>query len=190
MLEKLPSSLGHVLEPVRPGPAKLAINDPGLDGAAALAVSSPAFADGGAIPVRYTADGAKLSPPLEWSGVPGSAAALVLLIEDADSPTLQPLVHAIAYDLAPQETGLEEGALPGPAGAGAPRRMGRNSFMRAAYLPPDPPPGHGPHRYAFELFALDQRPVFRGTPGRGEVIAAMRGHVVAKGVLTATYERR
>jgi Raf kinase inhibitor-like YbhB/YbcL family protein len=190
MLEKLPSGLGHALKALRPGPEKLLMNDRAVTGAAAaLTVTSPAFAEGAALPSRYTADGEKLSPPLAWSGVPDGTAAVVLVIEDADSPTPHPLVHAIVHDLKPGERQLAEGALPGPAGRGEARAMGRNSFLGAAYLPPDPPPGHGPHRYAFEVFALDARPTFAGPPGRGDLVGALRGHVIAKGGLIGTYER-
>jgi Raf kinase inhibitor-like YbhB/YbcL family protein len=190
MLEKLPSGFGHALKALRSGPEKLLANDRAVTGAAAaLSVTSPAFAEGGAIPTRYTADGEKLSPPLAWSDVPGGTAAIVLVVEDADSPTPHPLVHAIVHDLKPGERRLDEGALPGPAGPGEARAMGRNSFLGAAYLPPDPPPGHGPHRYAFQVFALDTRPHLGASPGRRELIDALRGHVLAKGGLIGTYER-
>src|SRR5690348_3993385 len=118
MLEKLPAGLGHALARVRPGLQELAVNrrDISSTAEAPLSVTSAAFANGGTIPTRYTADGDRLSPPLEWSGVPDGAAAAVLLIEDADSPTPHPLVHAIVYDLAPDANRLDEGALPGPAG--------------------------------------------------------------------------
>ena len=97
-MENLPSALGRALNAVSPGPEKLAINDPAIAGREMqpLKVTSPAFADNGPIPKRYTADGEKLSPPLRWSGVPDTAASLMLFIEDADSPTPQPLVRAIA----------------------------------------------------------------------------------------------
>jgi phosphatidylethanolamine-binding protein (PEBP) family uncharacterized protein len=36
-------------------------------------------------------------------------------------------------------------------------RTGRNSFLQTAYLPPDPPTGHEPHLYAFQIFALDRK---------------------------------
>ena len=39
----------------------------------ALAVTSKAFRDGEAIPKQHTADGADLSPPLAWTGVPEGA---------------------------------------------------------------------------------------------------------------------
>ena len=48
------------------------------------------------------------------------------------------------------DTSLPEGALPCTCPAGA--------SLSATYLPPDPPPGHGPHRYAFQVFALDTVP--------------------------------
>jgi Raf kinase inhibitor-like YbhB/YbcL family protein len=168
----------------------LVVNDREIAGSAAARVEvfSPAFVDGGSIPPRYTADGGGLSPPLVWSGVPEKAEALVLLIEDADSPTMHPLVHGIA-SLGVRERRLQEGALPGPAGAGAARPMGRNSFLRTQYLPPDPPPGHGPHRYAFEVFALDAAAHFDGPPGRGRLLDELRRHVIAKGCLIGTYQR-
>jgi Raf kinase inhibitor-like YbhB/YbcL family protein len=190
MLENLPSALGRVLTAVRPGTEKLAINDPGVVvlETPALDVTSPAFTDSGMIPKRYTADGDKTSPPLRWSGVPDRTAALMLLIEDADSPTPQPLVHAIVYDLEPGARSLEEGALSAPPSDGA-RAMGRNSYFRARYLPPDPPPGHGPHRYAFQIFAADHHPSFAHAPGRGDLIDVLRCHVVAAGYLIGIYQR-
>ena len=60
---------------------------------------------------------------------------------------------------------------------------------QAAWLPPDPPPGHGVHRYAFQLFALDVAPTFSATPGRDEVIDALRAHAIASGLLIGTCER-
>jgi Raf kinase inhibitor-like YbhB/YbcL family protein len=189
MLEKLPSGLGRALKSVRAGTDKLAVSDAELTPkAGALAISSAAFADHGAIPPRFTADGEGLSPPLQWEGVPQNTEALLLLIEDPDSPTPRPLVHAIACNLVPRDGALPEGAL----GPGAPLlglELGRNSYLKADYIPPDPPSGHGPHRYAFELFALDCAPSCSAHAGRGEILEAVAGHVLASGVLIGTYER-
>lgn len=191
MLEKLPSAFGRALGALRPGLEKLVINDRDIvrSDIAPLRVASSAFQNGGKMPKRHTADGEGISPPLAWSGVPQGAASLILIVEDADSPTPQPLVHAIAYDLPPQDGTLEEGALSGGSAAGRSRGMGRNSYWRARYLPPDPPPGHGPHRYAFQLFAFDKRPALSGAPGRRDVTKALRGHVLAAGSLIGIYER-
>jgi phosphatidylethanolamine-binding protein (PEBP) family uncharacterized protein len=68
-------------------------------------------------------------------------------------------------------------------------KTGRNSYLQAGWLPPDPPPGHGVHRYAFQLFALAAGPAFDGTPGRDAVVEALQGRALASGLLIGTYER-
>ncbi|MFC3712271.1 YbhB/YbcL family Raf kinase inhibitor-like protein [Sphingoaurantiacus capsulatus] len=185
MLEKVPASIGRALSNVRAGATKLAIYDEAFaDVPETIEVRSPSFADGQAIPERYTADGAGTSPQLAWR-LPGDAASLVLLVEDSDIPAREPLVHAIAWNLDADLLGLPGGALSGEPSV----PTGRNSFLRSDWLPCDPPTGHGPHRYAFQLFALDKRLDFDSPPGRGALLAAMKGHVLSKGVLIGTYER-
>lgn len=192
MLEKLPSSVGHVLRGARSGMNELIFNESEMAQVpATIQVSSPAFGEGQPIPTRYTEDGEKRSPPLDWRGVPPGARAVVLLIEDADSPTPAPLVHGIVWDLPGRDGGLRDGELPNQSGqeSGKTPEMGRNSFLQTTYLPPDPPPGHGVHRYAFQVYALDRSLDFAGSPGRGALLDAMKDHVLAKGCLVGTYQR-
>ena len=185
MLQYLPHAIGRSLRSRRPGTPKLAIHRPeAADAAVAITLLSPAFSDGAELPRRCTADGRGLSPALVWHGVPDRAAALVLIVEDADSPTAEPLVHAIVPSLPLRRVDLAEGELNGGA-----IRLGRNSYLRASYLAPDPPPGHGPHRYVFQLFALAAGPAPDGTPGRRELMKSMQGRVLAKGLLTGVYGR-
>ena len=190
MLEKLPDAVGHALRGQRAGLDKTAFQAVDLRaGMAAISVGSLAFADHAPIPARYTADGAGLSPPLQWSGVPPDAASLAVIVEDADAPTPQPLVHAIVVGLDGADGALAEGALPSADHEGSGLQVGRNSYLQAAWLPPDPPPGHGVHRYVFQLFALTAGASFDGTPGRDAVLAAIKEHGLASGCLIGTYER-
>ena len=138
---------------------------------ASIEVSSEAFGHNEPMPADYTADGEGLSPPLKWRGVPMNAEAVLVLVEDADSPTPRPLVHAIVWDLPGSDASLPEGA------------------VTAMWLPPDPPRGHGVHRYVFQVFALDIVPRFESQPGRAELLDKVKGHVIAKGLLIGTYER-
>src|SRR5687768_8351931 len=156
MLEKLPEAVGHALRDRRAGLDKIVFNSCGMrSGLGTLKVTSLAFADHAPIPERYTADGEGLSPPIDWSGVPSGAANLVLVVEDADAPTSDPLVHAIVVDIPAQDGSMHEGALKSPGHPGEEDvHAGRTSFFRAGWIPPDPPRGHGQHRYAFQLFAL------------------------------------
>lgn len=190
MLEKIPGVIGRALESVRAGAADLAVAHTELTGATAgIEVSSAAFGYNEMMPARYTADGAGVSPPLEWRGVPRTAAAVVLLVEDADSPTPHPLVHALVWDLPATDALLPEGALRDEGKDSHIPTTGRNSYLARAYLPPDPPRGHGPHRYVFQVFAVDQRLKFDAPPGRGALLDALRGRVLAKGLLIGRYER-
>jgi Raf kinase inhibitor-like YbhB/YbcL family protein len=190
MLQHLPQGVGEALREVRAGLERTTYYDPDFaDAPELIQVSSEAFADGAALPARYTADGEKLSPPLAWTGVPEAAAAIVLIVEDADAPAPTSLVHTLAWGLPADQTGLAEGALRSPGSGGEALSLGLNSFFGAEYLPPDPPPGHGPHRYLFQLFALDAHPELHGKPIRTQVIHAMKGHVLAKGLLVGVYER-
>ena len=197
MLEKLPDVIGHVLRDQRAGLDLTAHRRVDLrGGAGAIRVSSLGFVDHGPLPALYTADGDGRSPPLAWTGVPPAASQVVLIVEDADAPTPQPLVHAIVVGLAPGDGALAEGALSEshgePEAALAPGdtwHTGRNSFLGTHWLPPDPPPGHGVHRYVFQLFVLEAGADFGETPGRDEVLQAIAEHGLASGWLVGTYER-
>jgi Raf kinase inhibitor-like YbhB/YbcL family protein len=190
MLEKLPDALGHALHDQRAGLDQTAFSRlPLRGGQAAITVRSLAFADHAPMPPRYTADGEGSSPPLQWSGVPASATSVLLLVEDADSPTPRPLVHAIVVDLPPGDGALAEGALDRSGDTGGELKMGRNSYLQTGWLPPDPPPGHGVHRYVFQVFALSDGPAWSGTPGRDAVLEALAQRALASGCLIGTYER-
>src|SRR3954463_13420806 len=192
MLEHVPHWLGHAWRNVRAGADKLCIAQPELGGSFGMFdLSSPAFADGAMLPPRFTADGEGVSPPLLWGAVPEGTGCLALIVEDPDAPSLQPLVHAIVWNIPPDTQRLAEGAIRADgAGGPAARDVGRNSYFAEGWLPPDPPTGHGPHRYAFQLFALSGDAGEPGeTPGRAALVKAMTGRVLAAGLVTGIYSR-
>lgn len=191
MLEHIPSWLGHALTNVRAGASKLAIVQPELGAELpAIDLMSPAFAQDARLPPRFTADGEGVSPPLVWGPVPQGTALLALLVEDADAPAPQPLVHAVVWGIAPDAGRLAEGAIRADGVGSELGDVGRNSFLGEGWLPPDPPTGHGEHRYAFQLFALDAAVGDPGeSPGRTALVKVMAGHVLAAGLLIGTYSR-
>jgi Raf kinase inhibitor-like YbhB/YbcL family protein len=144
-----------------------------------MRLTSPAFPDGGEIPDRHTKDGEDLSPPLVWSGVPGGALSLALIVDDPDAPR-GTWTHWIVIDLPPTMTSLREGATDLSGG-----HVGMNDWERAGWDGPAPPRGR--HRYEFKLYALD-REIGLARPTRHEVERAMTGHVLAEAKLTGTYE--
>jgi len=52
----------------------------------AFSLTSTAFRQGTAIPVKHTCDGVDVSPSLAWSGAPAGTAAFALIADDPDAP--------------------------------------------------------------------------------------------------------
>lgn len=190
MLEKLPEFVGHALRDRRAGLEHCMSRElPATVAMGALTVGSTAFGDHSPLPAKYTADGDGTSPPLQWTGLPQGTTSVVLVVEDADSPTPHPLVHALVVDLPAHDGALEEGALDDVLKLAPPAHLGRNSYMATKWLPPDPPPGHGTHRYVFQVFALGAGEPLGEHAGRDKVQHAVRERAIACGSLVATYER-
>ena len=184
MFQRLPAFVGKAFSGVRAGADKLLLNEEAASAPEIVRVESAAFGDGEAIPVRHTADGAGLSPPLAWSGLPEETRQVVVVVEDPDIPAPQPFIHLIAVFEAGVSSVAEGGLMPGSSA-----RLGKNSMGGIGWLPNDPPPGHGPHHYLFQVFALDRAIDWDDRPGKDEVKAALKDAVIAKGVLVGVYTR-
>jgi Raf kinase inhibitor-like YbhB/YbcL family protein len=147
---------------------------------AGFALQSSAFDHGGPIARRHSCEGEDLSPPLFWSGLPEGTRSLALLVDDRDAP-VGTFTHWLAWGLDPGTEGLaEDGAAP---------VEGRNDFGSNGYRGPCPPPGHGPHRYCFRLYALDSALDLPAGAGKRELERALEGHTLAAAELVGTYER-
>lgn len=145
-----------------------------------MKLSSTAFAEGDAIPRKYTCDGDNVSPALSWQGAPQATKSLVLIMDDPDAPS-GTFVHWILFDIPPAFSLLREGV----RGVGMP---GANSYRKVGYNGPCPPPGPA-HRYFFKVYALDQ--LLRLRPGviKAELEGAMQGHILDSGQLMGRYGR-
>jgi Raf kinase inhibitor-like YbhB/YbcL family protein len=154
---------------------------------ASLSVSSPAFAAGAAIPLRHSAYSEGVSPELRWSGVPAGTRSLALMMEDPDASSARPYVHWLAWNIDPALGALPEGLPAGDAlQAPVALRQGRNTRRVTGYFGPRPP-GARPHHYHFQLFALDTRLDLPAGADREALLAAMNGHVLAKGDLVGLF---
>jgi len=159
-------------------------------------LTSPAFAEGAMIPREFTCDGADRSPPLEWSGVPQAARALVLICDDPDAPG-GTWSHWVLYDLSPGITSLAQGVAtdlvatlePKTVGKqpGLTASQGKNDFGKIGYGGPCPP--RGVHRYFFRLYALDQPTELAPGATRTAVFKAVAGRILAQGQLMGKYAR-
>lgn len=150
-----------------------------------IEVRSSAFREGDRIPSDFACDGANMSPPIAWSGVPSDAQSLALIADDPDAPAGD-WVHWLIYDLPASLTELPAGIPEGGILSGG-GLQGRTDFGALGYGGPCPP--RGMHRYFFKIYALDR--VLQLKPGvtKKELFKAMQGHVLAEGQLIGTYER-
>ncbi len=184
--------VGQALRPFRPGVDALTSAKLGRRVPSTIRVTSPVFKESEAIPRLFTAQGDGRFPGIEWSGLPAETRSVVLLVEDADIPFAVPVTHLIVHSIDPAlqiiETGAVQAFMAGPAPAGW--ACGRNFLGAAGWTPPAPPPGHGPHRYAFQIFALDCEVRFRFPPRRGRLMRRIAKHIIAQGCLIGTYVKR
>ena len=146
-----------------------------------MTLTSTAFAHNQTIPSRFTCDGANVSPPLALGHVPAPAKSLVLIVDDPDAPSGD-WVHWVLYNIDPTTTAIDEGGVPHGAVGGT------NDFMKTSFGGPCPP--SGTHRYFFKLYALDEKLPLGGGARKQEVVAAMKGHIIATAELVGLYRRR
>lgn len=151
-----------------------------------MTLASSAFSHEGDIPSRHTCDGAELSPPLTFSGVPAGTQSLVVVCDDPDAPG-GVWDHWVLYNLSPGTPGLPEG-LPDGATYADGSLAGKNSWGRHGYGGPCPP--HGAHRYFFTLYALDATLPLPPGASKRDVLVAAKGHILASATLMGRYTRR
>ena len=152
--------------------------------AATISLTSSAFAEGQPIPLRFSAYGDGVSPPLQWDEPPAGTASFVLMVEDPDATSHKPYVHWLAWNIPPATRQLPEAV----TAADATMVQGRNHHGDNAWFGPRPG-GSSPHHYYFQLFALDSTLALPKTASRDDLLGAMKGHVLAAGKLLGTFAR-
>ena len=152
-------------------------------GGMALTVKSSAFENNGKIPKKYTGEGEDVSPQISWTGAPAKAQSFASICDDPDAPRATPWVHWVLYNIPANVTELAEGSNGGAT-------AGMNDMKKNQYNGPMPPPGHGVHHYHFKVYALDMKLNLKPGLTKDELLAAMKGHIIAQGELVGTYERK
>lgn len=153
-----------------------------------IVVTSEAVDLEGRLDPVFTQGGDDVSPPLAWTMVP-DARAYALVVEDPDAPHEDPVVHWLFWNIEAGATALPQGIANAarpvtPQGA----VQGRNGQGGFGWMGPKPPPGHGPHRYHFQLFALSAPLEMGPETTLPELVNALKGLALASGELVATFE--
>lgn len=153
---------------------------------------SSAFSDGGDIPVKYScaAKPSAVSPSLQWSNIPKGAVTLTLIFHDPDAHPgkgTSDVTHWIMWNIPSTLTQLPEGV---PANPQMPdgTTQGKNIRGVNGYQGPCPPAGK-PHHYTFELYVLDAKLDLGADATRADVLKAMDGHIIGKGVYIGLFHQ-
>ncbi len=149
---------------------------------ASLEVKS-VFPNNGEIPKKYTCDGDNISPPLEFGNLSKDAKSIVIIVEDIDAGKF---THWIIYNIPPMKRipeGIPKGMIINKPFTAL---QGKNDFGYYGYGGPCPP--KGVHRYVFQVFVLDKM-LERKEYSKKDLLKAMEGHIIQKGVLVGKYHR-
>lgn len=146
---------------------------------ASFELKSAAFVDGATIPDKYTCAGADINPPLEMVNVPSKAKTLALTVHDADAPEGE-WVHWVLYNVRTDKAVIAENSTTGD--------QALTDFGKYNYAGPCPTNDKS-HRYLFQAYALDTVLNLNEGITMKDLERAMRGHIIAKSVLTGTYQK-
>ncbi len=168
-------------------PAKKAPAGPGL------ALSSPAFEDGGIIPDKFTQQvSAPVSPKLEWKNVPANTVSFALIMRDPDTAPQKKVVdilHWLVINIPATARELPEGVA-AEAKLSDGTIQAKNFRNAVGYLGPGAGAAGPHHHYTWELFALDIKLELTPDATRAEVLSAMDGHILGKGVVVGRFHRK
>jgi Raf kinase inhibitor-like YbhB/YbcL family protein len=158
-----------------------------------LTLSTTAFEDGGIIPDKYTvaATGTTVSPHLVWSNVPDGTVSFALILSDPDTSLMKgtdQVLHWMIFNIPGTARELLEGISASaqlPDGSIQSLNQGKKvgyMGMGAAAVGPY-------HHYTFALYALDTKLSLGPDATQGDVMKAMDGHILMKGVLVGRFHR-
>jgi Raf kinase inhibitor-like YbhB/YbcL family protein len=152
-------------------------------------LTSNDFENGDTLPDAPVRAKGNTSPHLAWSGAPEGTKSFAITCYDPDAPTGSGFWHWTVANLPADVTELAEGASPDGLPRGAVE--GRTDFGEPGFGGTAPPPGHGPHRYIFTVFAVDVERLDVTPENSGAVFGFnLHFHTLAKASITGVYENK
>jgi len=140
-----------------------------------LLIESNAFPDGGIVPDKYSFRGGNTQPDFKISNAPAETQSFAIILHDIDVGLGGPddVLHWVAFNIPGTTKEIPEGKL--PEGSVTGKNMRDNNYMG-----PGAPPGPRYHHYVFEFYALSEKLDLPASASRPELLAAMKGKVIAK----------
>jgi Raf kinase inhibitor-like YbhB/YbcL family protein len=153
------------------------------------------FADGGMIPAANTCAAGQgvPSPAISWTPGPAGTQSYALILHDPD-PVLagsatNDVLHWAIFDIPGNATSLPAG-VPNQAELADGAKQPNNIAGQPGYFGPCPPAGHGDHHYTFEIFALSAKLGLPANTSRADLMNAMNGKVLSKGLYIGMFGQK
>lgn len=149
-----------------------------------LTISSPAFAEGGLIPLKHTGYGEDVSPELRLDGLQEDAVSMAVIMNDMDHP-VPAYNHWVIWNL-PAMSVIPEHIPPGTQIEALGKAVQGRGYGKNQYRGPKPP-FHWSHRYQYHVYVLECRLELPPAARKRDLLAAMKGHILQQAVLTGHY---
>jgi phosphatidylethanolamine-binding protein (PEBP) family uncharacterized protein len=188
-LEELAGNAPPALEEMKPGggggggrggkqEAFVALPDQPRSSDGKFMLNSSVVADLADLPTEFTGDGDGISPPLEWSGSPAATKSYALIMDHV-APGGDKKWYWTVYDIPSSTSSL-------PKDSQKIGKIGTGFKGQVGYEPPHSK-GPGAKTYVLTMYALSSPLEISGTPGREELVAAMKDRVLASSSLRVVH---
>ncbi len=140
---------------------------------------------------RFGCVGGDRSPALDWRGAPAGVKSFAITVFDPDAPTGHGFWHWAIFDIPASAAWLAAGAGDPSAGLAPPGALqGESEAGGLGYFGPCPPVGDKPHRYRFEIDALDVAKLgLESGAAAARVAERARRHTLASATLIGMWRR-
>ena len=147
-------------------------------GRGSLNVTSPAFGNGGVIPVKYTCDGSGVTPPINVNNIPSGTQSLTLIVHDYNATPGEGFTYWIIWNLDTLGS-IPENFRNSHEGMNAAKQYGNTPLCAKS----------GNHKYHFIVYAVDCKLVIGKNTTKQSIEQVMKGHVLSKGELVGVYNK-
>lgn len=203
MLRYVEYTLGRLLSTQRGRDAKLFHKSPAFTNLRepSLEVTCPECGPSNSIMLnKHGMDSGNQFPAISWEALKSVTGVqeYIVIVEDPDAPLPTPIAHGVYYAIPANTRSVDNSSLE-PVGKKIANdlkggfKLGQNR-RGTVYGGPRPVIGHGPHRYFYQVIALNERVDQKGfaaaKPTRGELAKAIEGKVLAWGMWIGVFERK